>query len=62
MTFTVEEPLLSHSNTLKPLETQMLLAEMLGKFAHFHSLITSDRLLNEESTPAMKTGQADPII
>lgn len=50
MTFIVEESLLSHSNTLKPWHTQMLLAEMLEKFAHFHSSITSDGLLNQEST------------
>lgn len=42
--------LLSHSNTLEPPEMQMLCAEMLEKLAHCHSLITSDRLLNQEST------------
>lgn len=50
MTFIVEESLLSHSNTLKPSDTQMLLAEMQEKYAHFHSLITSDGLLNQKST------------
>lgn len=42
--------LLSHSNTLEPPEMQTLCDEMLEKLAYCHSLITSDRLLNQEST------------
>lgn len=42
--------ILSHSNTLEPPEMQMLHAEMLEKLAHCHSLITSDRLLNQDSS------------
>lgn len=41
---------LSHSNTLEPPDMQTLCVEMLEKLTHCHSLITSNRLLNQEST------------